>query len=72
MLVDDNVVSAPNLPKEPHGKGSFLSIQKGLISERGWDWFRTAIRGRVFPNLGLTTFTSLEPDFVHPEQGDPP
>jgi hypothetical protein len=66
LLVDDELTSAPNEAEAE----SFLSVQKQLMLERGWSWFRNAIRGRFFPNLGLTTVTSLEGE-RHPEQGDP-
>lgn len=68
LLVDDQLVEHQNDPDEQGN--SFLSVQKQLMLQRGWDWFRTVIRGRFFPNLNVTTVTTLEAE-RNPEMGDP-
>ena len=61
LLVDGDLVSAENK--------AFLGIQKRLMLARGWDWFTKAIRGRVYPKLGLTTMTVWNQE-RNPDQGD--
>lgn len=61
LLVDDDFASADN--------DAFLGIQKQLMLARGWDWFARAIRGRVYPKLGLTTMTAWDREH-NPDQGD--
>jgi len=62
LLVDDDFSSADN--------DEFISIQKQLLLQRGWDWFKNAIRGRFFANLNLTTVTTWNGE-RNPGQGDP-
>jgi len=69
LLVDDKIQSHQNLPDEQGD--SFISMQKRLMIQRGWDWFRSAIRGRFFPNLNVATVTTLEAE-RDPSRGDPP
>lgn len=62
LLVDDDFSSADN--------DAFLGMQKELFLRRGWDWFKTTLRGRVFPKLHLTTLTTWDRQ-RNPDQGDP-
>ena len=48
---------------------NFLTTQKNLMLENGWDWFKNLVRGRFFPELNLTTATTINSE-KNPEQGD--
>ncbi len=62
LLVDDDFSSA--------NSDEFLKMQKQFFLQRGWDWFKSALRGRIFPKLNLTTLTTWDRE-RNPNQGDP-
>jgi len=69
LLVDDEMASRQDIPDEQGD--SFISMQKRLMLQRGWDWFQKTIRGRFFPKLNATTVTTLEAE-KNPQIGDSP
>ncbi len=62
LLVDNDFSSASN--------DDFPSLQKQIFQDRGWEWFKTTLRGRLFPKLNLTTLTTWNRE-RDPSQGDP-
>ena len=69
LLVDDQM-AASEAQDQQQVLDDFLHMQKELLLDRGWDWFRTAIRGRFFPKANVTTVTSWESE-KNPQLGDP-
>ncbi len=62
LLADDDFKSADS--------SEFLLMQSQMMRERGWDWVRTMVRGRLYPRLNLTTLTTWDREH-DPSLGDP-
>lgn len=51
-------------------QGDFIRLQNEEMQRRGWDWFKSTVRGRHYPLLNFTTFTTFDGE-QNPTLGDP-